>query len=240
MLEGDIANYRHHRRPDGIHNKVLHGVPKGKPPQEGGAVLQAEFLHIGVEDAVCGKLVNLPHHPQGDGKAEGEGGHKDGGEVHRHPVGFVEEGDEGKAQGPQHRPAEGVEDGIPISDVVVEGPHLPQVDGAIEEDGVQDKHIGGDFQAHPPPQDTGQGKGEHPQDALGQHQHIVPLHPVVGAGGVRLGGGQGHGDGDKDDGGHQGDGDKKEEPFLPAGGPAGVMDVGAAATFHKKPPVPIP
>ena len=40
-------------------------------------------------------------------------------------------------------------------------------------------HIGGDLQLDPPPQNAGQGQGKDPQDALGQHQHVVPLLGVV-------------------------------------------------------------
>src|SRR5699024_7269366 len=96
---------------------------------------------IRMQNAVSAKLVELPHNAQKNGEAQREESDKGRAQVHRNPIGAIEKIDHRESESPEHRSAEGMQNRVPMRYIIVEGTHLTEKDGAIQEHSEQHHHF---------------------------------------------------------------------------------------------------
>ena len=84
------------------------------------------LLHIRVEEEVHAELKEFPQHADGHGEAERHQRQEEGRQVEGQPLVVIEQQDHGEAHGGGQEAVEGVEHGVPVGDVHIEGVDLPQ------------------------------------------------------------------------------------------------------------------
>lgn len=73
-------------------------------PTRGSPLSSAKFLHVGVQQRVGGKFIDLPDDAQGQREAKGENNHKKRTQVHGDAVGLIQKIDDEKPSAPSMEP----------------------------------------------------------------------------------------------------------------------------------------
>ena len=76
-----------------------------------------------------------------NGEAQREESDKGRAQVHRDAIGTIEKIDHRESESTEHRSAEGMQNRVPVRNIVIEGTHLTEKNGTIEEHRKQHHHF---------------------------------------------------------------------------------------------------